>query len=304
VTARAGPRAAQVLHLADGRALGYAEWGDPGGRAVLELHGNPGGRLLLWDEDLLTAAGTRWITVDRPGIGLSDPRPARRVTDWADDVAELTDALGLGRFAVVGFSVGGAYAAGCAHRLGERVSAVALVSSIVPFDRPGSFEALGRSGYWRLSRRAPGLAALSLRLQTAIARAMPSIAARAFARGLSDADAELVRRRPEVVTRGIEQASDAMQRGARGLIEDLRIVMGPWGFGLDEIEVPTAVWQGDDDGSIPASWGERLATEIPGARLRARPGEGHLLIADRLGDIVAELERMGGAGLEPATSSV
>lgn len=235
MTARAGSRAAQVLHLADGRALGYAEWGDPGGRAVLELHGNPGGRLLLWDEDLLTAAGTRWITVDRPGIGLSDPRPARRVTDWADDVAELTDALGLGRFA---------------------------------------------------------------------AGALPGLAARAFARGLSDADAELVRRRPEVVKRGIDQASDAMQRGARGLIEDLRIVMGPRGFGLDEIEVPTAVWQGGDDGSIPASWGERLATEIPGARLRALAGEGHLLIADRLGDIVAELERMGGAGLEPATSSV
>jgi pimeloyl-ACP methyl ester carboxylesterase len=269
---------------------------------VIEMHGNPGGRVLLWDERVLRDAGVRWITADRPGIGLSDPLRGRGVTEWARDVAQLADTLGVERFAVVGFSVGGAYAAACAHELPERVSAAALVSSIVPFDRPGSFEALGRSGYWRLSRPAPRLAALSLRLQTAIASALPGLAAKAFAAGLSDADAALVRRRPEVVTRGIAQVSDAIQRGAAGLVEDLRIVMRRWGFRLEEVEVPTAIWQGDDDGSIPAQWGERLAARIPGARLHAREGEGHLLMADRLGEIVTELDRMGGAGLEPATS--
>jgi pimeloyl-ACP methyl ester carboxylesterase len=256
---------------------------------VIEMHGNPGGRLLLWDEDVLRASGVRWITVDRPGIGLSDALPGRGVTGWPRDVAELADAVGAGRFAVVGFSVGGAYAAACARELPGRVSAAALVSSIVPFDRPGSFEALGRSGYWRLSRRAPRLSALGLRSQVAVARAVPGLAAKALAAGLSDADAELVRRRPEVVARGIAQVSDAIQPGARGLVEDLRIVMRPWGFRLEEIEVPTAVWQGDDDGSIPAAWAERLAAQIPGARLHARRGEGHLLMADRLGEIVSGL---------------
>jgi pimeloyl-ACP methyl ester carboxylesterase len=256
---------------------------------VFEMDGNPGGRLLLWDEDVLRDSGVRWITADRPGIGLSDPLPGRRVTDWAGDIAELADAVGAERFAVVGFSVGGAYAAACARELPRRVSAAALVSSIVPFDRPGSFEALGRSAYWRLSRRAPRVAAASLWLQAAIARALPGPAAKASAAGLSDADAELVRRRPEVVTRGIEQVSDALQRGAGGTVEDLRIVMRPWGFRLEEVEVPTAVWQGDDDGSIPAEWGERLAAEISGARLHARRGEGHLLMADRLEEILTSV---------------
>jgi pimeloyl-ACP methyl ester carboxylesterase len=256
---------------------------------VLEFHGNPGGRLLLWDEPVLERAGVRWITVDRPGIGLSDQRPGRRVVDWALDVAELADALELERFAVVGFSVGGAHAAACARELGDRVTAAALVSSIVPLDRAGAFAELGRSGYWRLSRRAPGLAALSLRLQTSLARALPGLAARAFARELSAADAKLVARRPELVARGIAQVRDAMQPGAGGLVDDLRSVMRPWGFRLDEIEVPTFVWQGDDDGSIPAAWGERLAREIPGATLHARRGEGHLLMADRLEEIVGEL---------------
>jgi pimeloyl-ACP methyl ester carboxylesterase len=282
-------RTAQVLRLSDGRALGYAEWGDPAGRPVLEFHGNPGGRLLLWDEPVLERAGARWITADRPGIGLSDQRPGRRVVDWAQDVAELADALELERFAVVGFSVGGAHAAACGRELAGRVTAVALVSSIVPLDRAGAFSQLGRSGYWRLSRRVPGLAALSLRIQASLARALPGLAAKAVARGLSDADAELVRRRPELVTRGIEQIGDAMRRGASGQVEDLRSVMQPWGFRLEEVEVPTSVWQGDDDGSIPSAWGERLAREIPRAQLHARPGEGHLLMADRLEEIVREL---------------
>jgi pimeloyl-ACP methyl ester carboxylesterase len=256
---------------------------------VVEMHGNPGGRLLLWDETVLRASGVRWITVDRPGIGLSDPLPGRGLTGWARDVAQLADALGTDGFAVVGFSVGGAYAAACARELPERVSAAALVASIAPFDRPGSFEALGRSGYWRLSRRAPRLAALGLRSQVAVARALPGLAAKAIAAGLSDADGALVRRRPELVERGIAQVGAAIQGGAGGLVEDLRIAMRPWGFRLEEIEVPVAVWQGDDDGSIPAAWGERLAAQIPAARLHARRGEGHLLMADRLEEIVARL---------------
>jgi pimeloyl-ACP methyl ester carboxylesterase len=286
----AAARAARVLRLADGRALGYAEWGDPDGRAVLELHGNPGGRLLLWDEEVLRSSGVRWITVDRPAVGISDPLPGRGVAAWALDVAALADALELDRFAVVGFSVGGAYAAACAHELGDRVSAVALVAAIVPFDRPGTFEALGRSGYWRLSRRAPRIAALSLRAQSALARALPGLATRAFARGVSDADRMLVGRRPEVVRRGIAQVSDAIRPGARGLVEDLLIVMRPWGFPLDEIATPTFVWQGDDDGSIPVEWGSRLADAIPGAELRLCHDEGHLLMADRLAEICAALD--------------
>jgi len=303
-------RNARILRLGDGRALGYAEWGDPGGRAVLELHGNPGGRLLLWDEEILEREGVRLITADRPGVGLSDSQAGRRVLDWPRDVAELVDALGIDRFAVIGFSVGGVYAAACAHGLPERVSAVALVSSIVPFDPPAPFEAVGNSGYWRLSRRVPRIAALGLGAQTTLSRAWPGLAAKAFARGLSAADRELVGRRPEVVLRGIEQIGDAIRPGARGLVEDLRIVMGPWGFPLEGIGVPTVVWQGTDDGSIPTAWGERLADAIPGARLRACPSEGHLLIADRLAEILAGLDDMpsqpgrGGGGAEHAAGDV
>jgi hypothetical protein len=35
----------QTLTLKDGRALGFAEYGDPQGKPILEFHGNPSSRL-------------------------------------------------------------------------------------------------------------------------------------------------------------------------------------------------------------------------------------------------------------------
>src|SRR5204862_5883631 len=44
------------------------------------------------------------------------------------DVIALAEALGLGRFAVLGFSGGGGYAAVCAAKIPDRLSAVVIVS--------------------------------------------------------------------------------------------------------------------------------------------------------------------------------
>ena len=38
-------------------------------------------------------ASVRLIGVDRPGIGLSDFKPGRKILDWVDDVIELADAI-------------------------------------------------------------------------------------------------------------------------------------------------------------------------------------------------------------------
>jgi pimeloyl-ACP methyl ester carboxylesterase len=279
-----------VLHrLADGRTLGCAEWGDPDGRAVIEMHGNPGGRLLLWDEDVLRASGVRWITVDRPGIGVSDALPGRGLTGWPRDVAELADTLGAGRFAVVGFSVGGAYAAACARELPGRVSAAALVSSIAPFDRPGSFEALGPQRV--LAAVAAGPAPLGARpAVTGHGRARRSRPRRQGAR--RRAVERRRRARPPAARGGCagdrpgERRDPARRRRTRRGPSDRDEAVGVPARGD---EVPTAVWQGDDGGSIPAAWAERLAAQIPGARLHVRRGEGHLLMADRLGEIVSWL---------------
>lgn len=279
----------RTVRLPDGRTLAYAQWGSPGGRPVLECHGNPGSRILLWDEAALHRANVRLLTVDRPGIGKSSPSPGRAVIDWAGDVVALLDALGIERVGMLGYSVGGAYAAACAKALPERISALALASSIVPLDEAGAFRDLGRRPEWLLARRAPWLARGTIAVQRSLLRHRPGIVRAAFAASLSAPDRALLGTDPSLVERGTAMGLEATRQGGAGLVEDLRVVMRPWGFRLEEIAAPTTVWQGDRDGSIPFRWGARLAEAIPRATLRACPGEGHLLLASHLEEIAAEL---------------
>jgi pimeloyl-ACP methyl ester carboxylesterase len=106
----------RAITLGDGRQLEYAEAGT--GVPTLFFHGR-WAPLLLPPE----TPGLRLVCVARPGYLGSDPRPGRRVAEWAEDVAALADELGLERFAVVGLSDGGAHALACAALLGARVHA-------------------------------------------------------------------------------------------------------------------------------------------------------------------------------------
>jgi pimeloyl-ACP methyl ester carboxylesterase len=277
----------RLLRLRDGRALCWAEWGDPGGAAVIEFHGNPGCRLLAWaGEEVVAAAGVRLLSFDRAGIGLSDPAPGRSVAASASDPLELAGALGLERFGVLGYSLGGAYAAGLAAAAPERVGSLALVSAVVPLGELGGIAELGHAGVWRAARRAPRALALAYRAIGAVARRWPGLPARLTAAGLSGPDRAILARAP-VRARLAPVAVEAGRHGGHGTVEDMRAAMRPWGFRLDRIAAPTSVWQGTDDVAIPTAWGERLAGGIPGAELRLLPGEGHCLIEDRLAEILA-----------------
>src|SRR5439155_19171014 len=108
------------IRLSDGRRLAYAEWGVSDGFPVFYFHGTPHSRLWCPDEAATRSANVRLIAPDRPGIGLSDVKAARSYGDYPSDVVSLADALGIERFAVVGWSSGGADAGACAALLAER----------------------------------------------------------------------------------------------------------------------------------------------------------------------------------------
>ena len=91
----------QTIQLKDGRKLGYAEYGDRAGKAVFYFNGSGGSRLERpADESILTELGIRLISTDRPGHGLSDLQPYRKLLDWPDDVIQLADRLGIEKFCV------------------------------------------------------------------------------------------------------------------------------------------------------------------------------------------------------------
>ena len=286
---------ARTVRLGDGRTLAYAEWGDPNGSPVIECHGNPGCRVLVWDEGVAAHLGVRLITIDRPGIGLSTPKPRRSVADCATDVGELCDAIGVERFSLLGYSVGGAYACGCANRLGDRVASMALVGSIVPLDRPGAFAKLGRPFQWRLARDRPCLARGVFAAQVLLARLPLWVLRRPVTARLPAADRAVLDDDPRIIERGAAMVAEAVRQGTGGLVEDLRggdapLVRGP---GVDHRA---------DDGVAgrsrpldPGGLGGATSSPIPGARLQLRRGEGHLMIAANLEAILEDLLHRRGA---------
>jgi pimeloyl-ACP methyl ester carboxylesterase len=100
---------------------------------VLHFHGDPDSRLQFPDPQAAVELHVRVLTIDRPGVGGSDPQPGHRIVDWSSDVLVLADALGLERFGVVGWSAGAPYALACAATIPERLTGVAITTSASAF---------------------------------------------------------------------------------------------------------------------------------------------------------------------------
>jgi pimeloyl-ACP methyl ester carboxylesterase len=126
------------LELSDGRTLHVYDAAAEDAAthlAVFWHHGTP--NLGAPPEPLLPAAaerGIRWVSYDRPGYGGSTPRPGRDVASAAADVAGIADALGIGRFAVMGHSGGAAHALACAALPPGRVLASVLDAGTAALD--------------------------------------------------------------------------------------------------------------------------------------------------------------------------
>ena len=264
------------VELPDGRVLAYEDYGDPAGFPVFSFHGGLSSRLdAAPAHDAAVAAGVRLLSPDRPGIGRSTFKPGRRLLDWPDDVVHLADALGLGHFAVMGWSAGGPYAAVCAAKLGDRVTAAALLSSAVPLDLYGTTRGLTAEDriLLELARHAPRLC--SAVMKVSIINVSNTRLLRSVMRTIPPADRTVLREwgPPDLALAFLRES---LRQGTEGNVLDYRIFGDPWGFALGEIRVPVQIWEGADDRTGPAGYREFLRRHIPHATVTVVPGEGHL----------------------------
>ena len=280
------------LIMSGGRRLTYAEYGDPTGTPVFYLHGTPSCRLEPIAFGVDTAAerhGVRLIAPDRPGLGRSDGQPGRSVLDWPDDVTTLADHLGLGRFAVLGYSGGVPFAAATAYRLAERVTAAALVACVAHIATGLEYGLHPAGLQWkRLARTRP----LTARLVFTFAMRWPAVVAprsliAAMNASLPTPDrVALARRR---VREGFPRAvREAFRQGAAGVQQDQALMSSPWGFDPADISVPVQLWQGTADtfGARPAM-AQHLHELIGHSDLHLTP-DGHLsILVDHVDDILA-----------------
>jgi len=270
------------VRLADGRSLHAYDTradrdaggpGTPGSpTAVFWLHGSP--NVGSPPEPLFAAAeanGLRWVSYDRPGYGGSSPHDGRTVSSAAADVAAVADALGIGRFAVLGHSGGGPHALACAALLPERVIAAVSVSAPAPFDANGLDWFAGWSPGIAAENRAAvgGRAALEAHWAEAEPEDMGAFFTEADIAALDGSWSWLA-----------DVAGQAMQQGSEGLAEDTLAAVRPWGFWPSAISVPVLIMHGARDKMVPCAHGEWLAARCPAAELRAVPDAGHITVLD------------------------
>lgn len=280
----------RTLRLDDGRLLGYAIYGDPEGRPVFYFHGFPGSRLEARLADGIAARlHVRLIALDRPGFGLSDFHPRRTILGWPDDVVTLADALGIRRFAAVGVSGGGPYAAACALRIPQRVSAVSIVCGLGPLETPGSTDRMIRNNQFTffLGHRLPWLARIFFwRIVCQVRRDPEGMLGRMIG-ALPDPD-KAVLAKPEVKTVLTDNVVEAFRSGSRGAACELLLLTRPWGFLLKDIAVRVNLWHGEQDVSVPPSMGRYQARAIPNCRAVFYAGEGHFsLVINHMEEILS-----------------
>src|SRR5205814_10345223 len=116
-----------------GRTLGGEISVQDRGRVVVFHPGTPDAGLVFAPLAALGAErGIRHVSYSRPGYGLSERSPGRTVSDCAQDVAAILDALGIERAFMIGQSGGGPHALACAALLGERTIAAATLGGVAP----------------------------------------------------------------------------------------------------------------------------------------------------------------------------
>ncbi|WP_353813448.1 alpha/beta fold hydrolase [Agromyces sp. SYSU T00266] len=236
----------------------------------------PGAPVVVWHggsphtgeplEPLVAAArarGIRLVTFARPGYGGSTARPGRDVASVAGDVDAIADALGLDRFAVMGYSGGGPHALACAALLPDRVTAVAVLASPAPF---GGDE-------WYVGMHDPGAlraAAVSRAERLRYAETDEFDPAQFI-----DSDFAALGGEWGAVGRDAGRAESA---GPGGLVDDDVAFTRDWGFDPAEVRVPTLLVQGELDRVIPRPHAVRLVAGLRGARLWMRLDDGHVAV--------------------------
>jgi non-heme chloroperoxidase len=252
-----------LITTTDGSEIYYKDWGE--GQPVVLSHGWPLNSD-SWEAQMLFLAshGYRCVAHDRRGHGRSSqPWDGNEMDTYADDLAELIEALNLRDAVLIGFSTGGGEVARYIGRHGtERVAKAVLVSAVPPFmlrteDNPGGvpievFDEIRAGSIADRSQQYKDLADGPF-----------------FGKNRPGAD----------VSQGVRDAfwRQGLQSGHRNALECIAAFSATDFRGdLEKFDVPTLVIHGDDDQVVPFSvGGQASAALIDGATLKVYPGAPH-----------------------------
>jgi pimeloyl-ACP methyl ester carboxylesterase len=273
--------------LADGRKVQIEEYGDPSGMPALWFHGAFSSRMEAWSLDAPARdLGLRVLSLDRPGVGGSDPLPGRTPMGYADDVRGVLDSLEIEKAAVGGLSNGGMYTMAVASRLPDRVLRAVPYNASTPVADPAARAALslkGRLSYAFIGRQTESIASRLTnpkplgRIATALNRLNP--------------DAHLLEDPAIAAAQGAITAEVLRQPVRDYLRTEIDHCCSPWGFDHRAVAVPVTIVSGEKDAGL--GYAKVWATELPQGRLVTVPG-GHggmaaPVVSRRLAELLAGL---------------
>ncbi|CAN5891782.1 alpha/beta hydrolase [soil metagenome] len=265
------------LTLSSGRKLAYSDYGDPDGEVLFYFHGWPSSRL---QGELLDGIGKkhrlRVIATDRPGLGLSDHQPGRKLLDWPPVIEELSEHLRAEKFHALGVSGGGPYVLSLAYTMPERLLSAGVVCGAPPLGLVG-MEGLMWPYRFVMKVRdwMPWMLGPTLRTASKISEMkrtsfiMRSLIATL---GPKDREALAIDNNYRIITRSLQEC---MRGSTEAVRRDGDIYSSDWGIDFQKVTYPLQYWQGDLDRNIPLGLAEKFVKMLPNAKLTVFPGEGH-----------------------------
>jgi pimeloyl-[acyl-carrier protein] methyl ester esterase len=245
--------------LADGRRLAFREAGS--GRPLVLLHGWAMSSAVFTEALQALAGDFRVLAPDLRGHGASDPADGCALEDFAGDLRQWLEGLGISSLDLLGWSLGGQVAMSLAPLLGKGVGRLLLVASTPCFT--------AREG-WSAGLPAVQVKAMARGLKRRYRETLADFFAAQFRAGeVSSARLEEIRAfaapGPGSVLPPAETALAALETLQTA---DLR-------GELSGVEAPTLVLHGDGDRIIPSDAGRYLAAHLPQGRFAGLADTGH-----------------------------
>jgi len=283
----------EKLKLSDDSSVALSEYGDPRGAAIFFCHGWPSSRTMAeLAHEAARDLGARIISPDRPGIRDSQFRPDRRLTDWPPMLNEIAERLGIDRFRILAISGGAPYAYASGWMTPDRVEKISVISGVPPLDQLDDLDGLLPIHRRMLALRAkrPGLLkSLFYLARPFVAMRMPIRLRPLLLKFLQPCDANVLRE-SRAFDVCFESARQAWRSSARGVMVDAEIYATPWGFALEDVRVPVALWHGTRDRTFAHRLATDVASRLPNCEFHLVEGAGHYSLPIRyIREILADL---------------
>ena len=289
---KAPTTAIDTIVLPDRRVLEVLTAGPVNGTAVVFHHGTPF-PAVPYDAAArgVSARGARLVSWSRPGYAGSTRQPGRHVADVAGDARVILDTLGHDRFVTMGWSGGGPHALACAALIPERCEAATVIAGVAPYGAEGLdfLDGMGPENIEEFTLAAAGGAPFSDFLARESAQ-LTALSGRDMADALgglvSDVDkAALNGELADFMARALVAAGSGSTAGWH---DDDMAFLADWGFDLEAVQCPIAIWQGQEDRMVPYAHGVWLASHVPGARPHLLADEGHVSLCVRAFDHILD----------------